>query len=318
MSSEDADLHAFHWLVDMVESVEVGLVVLDLDYRVQAWNGFMENHSGLTASRVHNRNLFDLFPELPKAWLARKINTVVTLNTRTFTSWEQRPWVFRFRNTRPVTGIEEYMYQNLTISPLSGPHGSVEKVCLTVYDVTDMASSKRALEQANEQLMRLSVTDRATGLFNRVAWENLLEAEYERYFRYGHHAAVALLDIDHFKTINDTHGHLRGDEVILKTAQTMRENLRQADRPGRFGGDEFGIILPETDAEGARCICDRIRDHLSQFSVDAPSGTIQITVSVGVAALTESAQSYQQWLKQADSALYQAKEAGRNQVIVHS
>ncbi|MDC0663828.1 sensor domain-containing diguanylate cyclase [Marinobacter sp. SS21] len=318
MSSEDADLHAFHWLVDMVESVEVGLVVLDLDHRVQAWNGFMENHSGLTASRVHNRNLFDLFPELPKAWLVRKINTVATLNTRTFTSWEQRPWVFRFRNTRPVTGIEEYMFQNLTISPLNGTDGSVEKVCLTVYDVTDMASSKRALEQANEQLLRLSVTDRATGLFNRVAWENLLDAEYERYFRYGHHAAVALLDIDHFKTINDTHGHLRGDEVILKTAQTIREKLRQADRPGRFGGDEFGIILPETDAKGALCICERIRDSLAQFSLDAPSGAIQITVSIGVAVLTESAQNCQQWLKQADSALYQAKEAGRNQVVVYS
>lgn len=316
MSSEDADLQAFHWLVDMVESVEVGLVVLDLQHRVQAWNGFMENHSGLTASRARNRNLFELFPEIPKAWLTRKINTVVTLNTRTFTSWEQRPWVFRFRNTRPVTGVEEYMFQNLTISPLTGPDGSVEKVCLTIYDVTDMASSKRALERANEQLMRLSVMDRATGLFNRIAWDNLLDAEYERHFRYGHDAAVAILDIDHFKAINDTHGHLCGDEVIRRTAQIIRENLRQADRPGRFGGDEFGIILPETDAEGARCICDRIRDSLSQLQVESAGGPIQLTVSVGVAGLSESPQNSQQWLKQADEALYQAKEAGRNQVVV--
>ncbi|MDX1754685.1 MAG: diguanylate cyclase [Marinobacter sp.] len=318
MSSKDTDFQAFHWLADMVESVEVGLVVLDLDFRVQAWNGFMENHSGLTASRVHHRNLFELFPEIPRHWLTRKINTVVTLKTRTFTSWEQRPWVFRFRNTRPVTGVEEFMFQNLTISPLTAVDGSVEKVCLTVYDVTDMATSKRALEKANDELQRLSVMDRATGLFNRIAWENLLDAEYERHFRYGHDAAVALLDIDHFKSINDSHGHLYGDEVIRQTAQIIRENLRQADRPGRFGGDEFGILLPETDAEGARCICNRIRDSLAQCPVASANGPIRFTVSIGVASLSESPQNSQQWLKQADAALYQAKEAGRNQVVVLS
>src|SRR5690606_13107765 len=117
MPTERSDLHEFHWLVDMLESVEVGLVVLDLEYRVQAWNGFMESHSGVTVSKIRNQVLFDFFPDLPQKWLMRKVESVAMLNTRAFTSWEQRPYLFRFRNTRPITGTEAFMFQNLTISP---------------------------------------------------------------------------------------------------------------------------------------------------------------------------------------------------------
>jgi PAS domain-containing protein len=162
MTINETDANSFHWLIDMLESVEVGLVIIDLDFRVQAWNGFMEDYSGISASKIRDRRLFDAFPDIPKAWLTRKVDSVVTLNTRAFTSWEQRPYLFRFRNTRPITDTEEFMYQNLTISPLSGPDGQVEKVCLMVYDVTDIATSKRALEKANQQLEKLSMADGAT------------------------------------------------------------------------------------------------------------------------------------------------------------
>ncbi|MEE3117519.1 MAG: diguanylate cyclase, partial [Pseudomonadota bacterium] len=268
MAFKEPQVDSFHWLVDMLESVEVGLVVLDLDFRVQAWNGFMENHSGITASRIRDKVIFDVFPDIPQAWLARKVDAVALLNTRAFTSWEQRPYLFKFRNTRPITGTEEFMFQNLTISPLSGPSGQVEKVCLMVYDVTDIASSKRALERANEQLAKLSMTDRLTGLLNRGTWENLVDAEYERYRRYGHATSLVMFDIDHFKKVNDTHDHLAGDEVIKHTATVTKNNLRQSDTAGRYGGEEFGIILPETDAEGARIICERIRESIAQSVVE--------------------------------------------------
>eukprot|EP00163_Fabomonas_tropica_P025276 TRINITY_DN4361_c0_g1_i1.p1 TRINITY_DN4361_c0_g1~~TRINITY_DN4361_c0_g1_i1.p1 ORF type:complete len:304 (-),score=15.54 TRINITY_DN4361_c0_g1_i1:26-937(-) len=300
----------------MLESVEVGLVVLDLDFRVQAWNGFMENHSGITASKIRDQVLFDVFPDIPEAWLTRKVDAVAMLNTRAFTSWEQRPYLFKFRNTRPITGTEEYMFQSLTISPLSGSTGQVEKVCLMVYDVTDIATSKRALERANEQLAKLSMTDRLTGLQNRGTWENMVDAEYERYRRYGHTTSLVMFDLDHFKNVNDTHGHLAGDEVIKHAAQLTRHNLRQSDSAGRYGGEEFGIILPETDAEGARIICERIREAIEQSVVDTTAGDIQYTISMGIAQLTDTPENYMQWMQQADNALYSAKEAGRNRVIL--
>ena len=238
------------------------------------------------------------------------------LNTRAFTSWEQRPYLFRFRNTRPITGTEDFMYQNLTISPLSGPDGQVEKICLMVYDVTDIATSKRALETANEQLAKLSMTDRLTGLLNRGTWENLIDAEYERYRRYGHSTCLIMFDIDHFKAVNDTYGHLAGDEVIKYTAKVMKDNLRQSDSPGRYGGEEFGIILPETDAEGARVICERIREAIQNSTVQTTAAPIQYTVSIGIAPLTDRPENHMQWLQQADEALYAAKEGGRNRVVV--
>ncbi|MET4028155.1 diguanylate cyclase (GGDEF)-like protein [Marinobacter sp. MBR-99] len=316
MAFQNPEAGAFHWLVDMLESVEVGLVVLDLDFRVQAWNGFMEHHSGITGSQIQNKVLFDVFPDIPQAWLTRKVDAVAMLNTRAFTSWEQRPYLFKFRNTRPITGTEEYMFQNLTISPLTGTNGEVDKICLLIYDVTEFASSKRALERANEQLAKLSMTDRLTGLLNRGTWENLVDAEYERYRRYGQATSLVMFDIDHFKPVNDNYGHLAGDEVIRHTAQTTRNNIRQSDSAGRYGGEEFGIILPETDAENARIICERIRESIEKSTVETSAGNITYTISMGIAQLTEEPENYMQWMQKADEALYSAKESGRNKVVV--
>ncbi|KKN67449.1 hypothetical protein LCGC14_0461220 [marine sediment metagenome] len=316
MTTNESEAQSFHWLVDMLESVEVGLVVLDLEFRVQAWNSFMENHSGITSSKIRNRVLFELFPDIPQAWLTRKVDAVALLDTRAFTSWEQRPYLFQFRNTRPITGTEDYMYQNLTISPLSGSTGQVEKVCLMVYDVTDVATGKRALERANEQLAKLSMTDRLTGLLNRGTWENLVDAEFERYRRYSQATSLVMFDIDFFKKVNDSHGHLAGDEVIKHTAATAKSNLRQSDSIGRYGGEEFGVVLPETDAEGARIICERIRESIENSLVQTAIAPISYTVSIGIAQLNDTAKSYMQWMQQADDALYAAKEGGRNCVVV--
>ena len=316
MDINETDATSFHWLVDMLESVEVGLVIIDLDFRVQAWNGFMEHHSGISASKIREQVIFDVFPDIPKAWLTRKVDSVATLNTRAFTSWEQRPYLFRFRNTRPITDTEEFMFQNLTISPLSGTDGQVEKICLMVYDVTDIATSKRALEKANQQLEKLSMTDRLTGLLNRGTWENLIDAEYERYRRYGQSACLVMFDIDHFKPVNDNYGHLAGDEVIKHTAAVTKSSLRQSDIPGRYGGEEFGIILPETDAEGARTICERIRETIANSIVETSAGPIKYTVSIGISPLAAEPESYMQWLQWADEALYAGKEGGRNRVVV--
>ncbi|WP_336367005.1 GGDEF domain-containing protein [Marinobacter sp. C2H3] len=316
MTLNNIDPGAFHWLVDMLESVEVGLVVLDLDFRVHTWNGFMENHSGITATQIQGKSLFDVFPDIPEAWLKRKVDAVALLNTRAFISWEQRPYLFKFRNTRPITGIEEYMFQSLTITPLTAPTGDVDKVCLMVYDVTDIATSRRALERANEQLEKLSMTDRLTGLLNRGTWENLVDAEYERFRRYGHLTSLVMFDIDHFKPINDTLGHLAGDEVIRHTARVTKDAIRQSDKAGRYGGEEFGIILPETDAEGARVICERIRETIEQSLVDTSNGEVRYTISMGVAQLNDAPENYMQWLQRADEALYAAKEAGRNRVVI--
>jgi hypothetical protein len=147
MSANDHDdMAEFHWMMDMVQTVDVGIVVLDREYRVKVWNGFMESHSGMLPSHVRDKVLFELFPDISQSWFARKVRPVFEVRTRAFMTWEQRPYLFKFPNYRPITGSEDYMYQNLTFSPLASATGNVDNICMMIYDVTDVAASKKKLE----------------------------------------------------------------------------------------------------------------------------------------------------------------------------
>ena len=104
MTKDIEQLREFHWMMDMLQNIDVGLVVLNRANQVQVWNAFMENHSGLLASKTKDVNLFDLFPEIPVDWFQHKVESVFELHTRAFTIWEQRPYIFKFRNYRPISG----------------------------------------------------------------------------------------------------------------------------------------------------------------------------------------------------------------------
>lgn len=111
------DIKEIHWLLDIVQCIDVGVVVVDRQYRVEVWNSFMENHSGLGPDEVHGKPLFELFAEIDETWLRRKVDSVVQLGTRAFSLWEQRPYLMRFDNYQPITGEEAFMYQNVTLLP---------------------------------------------------------------------------------------------------------------------------------------------------------------------------------------------------------
>lgn len=153
MSANNADEMAeFHWMMDMVQTVDVGIVVLDKDYRIKVWNGFMESHSGLLPSKVQDKTLFELYPHIKVDWFKRKARPVFELRTRAFMTWEQRPYLFRFPNYRPITGSEEFMYQNITLSALASATGKVDNICMMIYDVTDVAVHKKELESLQVRL----------------------------------------------------------------------------------------------------------------------------------------------------------------------
>lgn len=132
--SEMDELHA---KMSILGAIDVGIVVLDRDYRVQLWNEFMQNHSGLRPSQVRDKNLFSVCQEVDEAWLKRKVERVWSLDARVFITWEQRPYVFQFRNSRPISGYSEWMYQNMTAIPLHNTRGEVYQVCLIIYDVSE-------------------------------------------------------------------------------------------------------------------------------------------------------------------------------------
>lgn len=152
MENDQLNNTEFHWLMDILQTIDVGLVVLDKKYTIKLWNGFMENHSGLRPDQTKGKNLFNLFPEIDEAWFKKKADTVFLLNTRAFTISEQRPYLFKFSNNHPITGRAEYMYQNATIIPLNNSDGSTEHICLIIYDVTQSAMSKRDLSSVQALL----------------------------------------------------------------------------------------------------------------------------------------------------------------------
>ena len=146
MDSALEELQEFHWMMDMLQTVDVGIVVLDRQFSIKVWNGFMESHSGLLPSQVRDRSLFSLFNDIDQSWFAQKAKPVFELKTRAFMTWEQRPYLFKFPNYRPITGSEQYMYQNITLSPLVSANGIVENISMMIYDMTDIAAGKKQLE----------------------------------------------------------------------------------------------------------------------------------------------------------------------------
>lgn len=167
--------------------------------------------------------------------------------------------------------------------------------------------------QYHEIIHRMAVTDGLTDLANRKRLDSLLEEEIPRARRHGRDLSVLMLDIDHFKSVNDTHGHLTGDSVLRGLAGILQRRLRPSDRLGRYGGEEFCVILPETSLHNAAKIGEELRALVEVHAFVAEDKNIRVTISVGVGSLQES-MSLADLYKTADEMLYKAKRTGRNKV----
>lgn len=176
----------------------------------------------------------------------------------------------------------------------------------------------RNLSEALDKIREMAATDELTGLFNRRHFFERLKVEMNRAKRYGHPLSCVILDLDHFKRVNDTHGHPAGDSVLRSVAQVLQSNCRSADVLARYGGEEFIGILPETTIEGAASMAEKIRMAIESMSVAIAGGQeIRITASLGVASLQQSGvaeMGEDELTRLADQALYRAKTAGRNRV----
>jgi diguanylate cyclase (GGDEF)-like protein len=168
------------------------------------------------------------------------------------------------------------------------------------------------LKAHQEQLSRDSSTDPLTGLYNRRHADEVLEREVRRADRYGVRLALALMDIDHFKWVNDQFGHPCGDQVLVTLAAMLGRAVRRADVVARYGGEEFMILFPQTSLESAAWTCERIRINFGGILV--PCAAAPITLSIGVTAY-QAGESKEQLLARADDLLYRAKAAGRNRTM---
>ncbi len=160
-----------------------------------------------------------------------------------------------------------------------------------------------------DQLYQFSIKDGLTGLLNKKTLMENLEKEVKRAIRYDRQLSLLMIDIDHFKNVNDTYGHIVGDKVIVAISETLKKYFRKADTVGRFGGEEFTVILPETTLQSAILSAERLRLAVSQIKFNTKE---KITISIGIAELDSTMKNEMDLLKKADQLLYKAKQNGRN------
>jgi|GEM_PF-3999876 len=194
-----------------------------------------------------------------------------------------------------------------------------------LYTKLELEEKSKALKKANQELIEakeeqriLSITDPLTSLYNRRHFNSELEKVFDLSKRYQRSFSIFILDIDHFKKVNDNFGHPFGDQVIIGVADALRESLRNVDTCARWGGEEFMVLLPETGEEGAFTMAERIRTKISEISF--LPGDVHVTISLGITTFDGSNQDQEildDLLKQSDQALYQAKNSGRNKTCIY-
>ena len=201
-----------------------------------------------------------------------------------------------------------------TIGEIDLFYRSVERIATALTEIEDAHRQARA---AQAELRRLASIDELTGVANRRWFTAMANRELDRCRRFNHQLALLMIDVDHFKKVNDTHGHAVGDDVLKAFTHVLEGNLRSVDLLGRLGGEEFAVLLPESDHNAASHTAERLRAAVETLDFPLEEGAfLKITTSVGIAVLTTAGETLDNLLARADGALYTAKREGRNRVVV--
>ena len=217
-----------------------------------------------------------------------------------------------------LTGDDQrYSYED---AARSGAHDFILKplkpreLVLRTQRAVEARQLSRSREEAVRELERVAITDGLTGLFNSRHFFERLEAEIARAERYHHDVSLILLDVDHFKQLNDTYGHQEGDRALARLAEAIRSGIRESDSAYRYGGEEFTIILPETDSKEAMSVAHRLMDEFSAAEIRPGNGqTMHLAASIGLAQ-READEDMRSLLQRADAAMYASKHAGRGRI----
>jgi diguanylate cyclase (GGDEF)-like protein len=304
----------------LLDHLSIGVAVLDDSLRIVHWNRWMEEHSLLSREEVKGKHLVDFFSGLTKKGFIKKAKEVIKFGRPVFFTQKVSQYIFPFPTTRSyLKNNLRTMQQTVILSPMKDEEGKTRHVLVSVFDVSDWVDHQNQLLRSKKELERLSQIDELTQIPNRRAIMDNLKEELNIHNRKNRPLAVAMVDIDHFKDVNDTFGHQCGDHVLYELANSLNAGLRGYDMVGRYGGEEFVMLLPETSKAQAVLVCERLRAHVEEKVFRFDGEEINLTVSIGIALKEENESSeVEKLLKVADDYLYEAKKAGRNRVIAQS
>ncbi len=301
----------------LLDHLSIGAAVIDPELKILFWNRWMAEHSLLDKQEVQGRPIQEVLPGLADKGFVKKAREVFRRGQPSFFNKKLHRNIFPFFSGRSY--IEKKltpMEQTVILSPLLDENGATIELLVSVFDISDWISYQNELLRSQTELQRLSQTDELTQAPNRRNILERLAEELTLHKRKKRPMSLALLDVDHFKEVNDNFGHQVGDVILREMAQLIRGRLRNYDALGRYGGEEFLLILPETTQVQALRICDRLRQVVESEEFIIGGRCYRITVSLGVAGKEEEGNPSQESLiNEADRCLYRAKEAGRNRAI---
>jgi diguanylate cyclase (GGDEF)-like protein/PAS domain S-box-containing protein len=296
-----------NFLCTIFDSIHDPFSIVDRDYRVIRYNDAYLRMRNKRSSDIIGKKCYEALYDRPDL-------CDECIVERTFQS--RAPCAKEKELTLPdgsSAWVEIFTY------PILDRERNVSHVIEYTRNITDRKKEEEEKKRLISTLNHLSTTDSITGLFNRRALNEMLKHELDRATRYESDLSLVLCDIDKFKRINDTFGHTAGDRALVAVAHVLRQTLRKSDILGRYGGDEFMIILPDTSLDGAKKLAEKVRQSVEELDMETPENKrIRFTLSMGVASRCAPDENIDTLVAFADTALYASKESGRNKVSTMS
>lgn len=305
-------------LTALADAVRCGLIVLDGEKRIILWNSWMVHTSSIPKDSAVGKPLERLFPDLTGR-VRSAIDSALESGYPSVLSQSLNKSPFPLYAKKGANDAGYRIKQAIEVVPMDSDE--LPRHCLIqIADVTAAVAREDLLRIQAVELRQHTYLDGLTGIANRRRLDEYLESELRRSKRSGFPLSLIMIDIDHFKTYNDTYGHQAGDRCMVQVASTFSSVLhRPADLVARYGGEEFAIVLPDTDIHGAMTIAETMRKAVAALGIENARAktTGIVTVSLGVATAEGWAREPADLIAAADGALYTAKHEGRNRICVH-
>lgn len=289
----------------ILDSIKNGILITDKDLKISFWNKWLVFQTGISKEKALGNTLDELFPETSFSILKRKVRIAFTINSPTFTNATIEQYVIPIELKKITKSIFQYMRQETVITPLNS-----EQVSIVIYDASPLLEANAKIDEQLKNVEKQAMTDELTLCYNKTMFNKLLSAEIKKSDRHDYIFTLIIFDIDNFKLVNDTYGHIAGDNALRTLASIAKQNIRESDIFARWGGEEFCILLPETDLQGACVLADKVRQVIGEHDFDKPE---HLKCSFGVAQYC-TGNDENKLVAFADKALYYAKNNGKNQV----